>query len=889
MLQIKDITKRYKTGPLVQTALDGVSLNLRDSEFVAVLGPSGSGKTTLLNIIGGLDRYDTGDLVINDISTRMYRDRDWDSYRNHTVGFVFQSYNLIPHQSILSNVELALTISGIPRSQRRKRSVQALTEVGLGDQLHKRPNQLSGGQMQRVAIARALVNDPEILLADEPTGALDTRTSIQVMELLKKVAQKRLVVMVTHNPELAACYSTRVVKLSDGKIISDSNPYEPHQDIPLRQSKPGKARMGFLTSLSLSFNNLRTKKARTLLTSFAGSIGVIGIALILALSNGVNRYITDMQKDTMSSYPITIKAEAIDLSALMGASQDSAPGTESTDRTGITASHHSLQQSQQMLQSVTTNDLTAFKKYLEDPGSEIAPYIGENGIVYTYNVRFSVFSRDAEGIWVDTDADPLELLDTNPGEIGSVADMPAVSPGAENFSELMKGGDGQAVSRVITDSYEVLYGHWPQAFNEVVLVAGPDASIDVGVLYRLGFVTAAQYRDMAKQIESGQAVEEITLDYAQICAHPFYLVPACDWYIQKDDGSFRRISGIAQNQELPADSIELRITAVVRAKEDAANAGISTPIGYTSLLTDQIIRHTDASAVVLAQEANREVNVLNGLAFSAADEAQKAADAAAYLSGLSLTEKAALYGAIFGAHSSMDEAQAALALELWLENDPDPRILVSLYDRYVSGATYEGNMRSFGKVSYDAPDAISIYADSFEDKEAISEAIAHYNSTVGSESRITYTDYVALLISSITSMVNAISYVLIAFVAVSLVVSCIMIGIITHISVLERTKEIGILRAIGASKKNISQVFNAETVIIGLCSGLLGVGISLALTIPINRIIAMMTDNADIHARLPISSAVILVCISVLITVIGGLIPARKAAKKDPVVALRTE
>lgn len=584
MLQLNKISKQYRTGDLVQQALDQVSLSLRDNEFVSILGPSGSGKTTLLNVIGGLDRYDSGDLVINGVSTKQYRDRDWDSYRNHTIGFVFQSYNLIPHQSVLANVELALTISGVSRGERRQRAKQALEEVGLGNQLHKRPSQMSGGQMQRVAIARALVNDPDILLADEPTGALDSETSIQIMELLKRVAKDRLVVMVTHNPELAQRYSTRIVKLRDGKIIDDSDPYTPAPaEKPLEHRNLGKAKMSFGTSLALSFNNLRTKKGRTVLTAFAGSIGIIGIALILAFSHGVNGYITDIQRETMTSYPVTITAEAVDMSSIMGTMGSLQAGEaegSAEERDGVWADHSLLESSEALNASIKENNLTSFEEYLDDPNSEIQQYLGENGVVYTYDVRFSVYSRDEDGALVPSDADP---------------------------------------------------------------------------------------------------------------------------------------------------------------------------------------------------------------------------------------------------------------------------------------------------------------------EEAVSDCIAAYNAGRDEEDQITYTDYVALLTGSITSIVDMISYVLIAFVGVSLIVSSIMIGIITHISVLERTKEIGILRAIGASKGNIAQVFNAETLIIGLLAGTIGVGVSALLTLPINSLIRQLLGAETLTTSLPLGAALILVALSMAITLIAGLVPARSAAKKDPVAALRSE
>lgn len=931
MLQVKNIHKQYKTGELVQDALRDVSLNLRDNEFVAVLGPSGSGKTTLLNIIGGLDRYDSGDLIINGISTKQYKDRDWDAYRNHTIGFVFQSYNLIPHQTILANVELALTISGVSRAERRKRAQAALEEVGLGEQSHKRPNQLSGGQMQRVAIARALVNDPDVLLADEPTGALDSETSVQVMELLKAVAKDRLVVMVTHNPELAEQYATRIVKLRDGKITDDSDPYV--VDAAALQAPEhrtmGRASMNFLTSLSLSFNNLRTKKGRTLLTAFAGSIGIIGIALILSLSTGVNQYITDIQKETMTSYPLMITAETFDMASLMelqgamGAVQGGAEETADQNATGVHADHRQLEMQESLESSVTENDLTAFKNYLDDPDSEIAQYLGENGVVYTYNVQFDVFARDADGDIVNTSMDVDEAAESaeesdfsammNQNMQNAMTMMTGSDGGAENFEEMMVGVDS-TISPVVTDSYDLLYGAWPEAYNEVVLVLDEQNSIPTDTLYQLGLLTGDEYEEIRTQIEDGEEPEAFEWDYANACDRTFWLVPACDRYAENEDGTFTYIeeeNGGAE--QLIEDALELKVVGVIRPKADAANATLRAPLAYTSKLTDYVIEHTNDSAVIRAQEKTPEINVLNGVGFEAADDEKKAEDAAAYISKLGVSEKASLYTMILyynaqeadgaeteqqaqtaqasqaGAEAQMDESQMAAALDAWLENTPDQEILVSLYDEYIGGGAYEDNMQAFGKVSYDAPDSISIYTDSFENKEAVADCIENYNATVDEDSQITYTDYVALLTSSITSIVDVISYVLIAFVAVSLIVSCIMIGIITHISVLERTKEIGILRALGASKRNISQVFNAETFIIGFCAGLIGVGISVLLTFPINSIIAHLVGTDSVRAVLPAGAAVILIVISMLITIVGGLLPAKRAATKDPVTALRTE
>ena len=903
MLQIKNISKQYKTGTLIQKALDDVSIDLRDSEFVAVLGPSGSGKTTLLNIIGGLDRYDSGDLIINSTSTKKYRDKDWDSYRNHAIGFVFQSYNLIQHQSVLANVELALTIGGLSRSERKKRAKKALEDVGLGDQIHKRPNQLSGGQMQRVAIARALVNDPEILLADEPTGALDSQTSIQVMELLKQVAKDRLVVMVTHNPELADEYATRIVRLKDGRITDDSDPFVPQQKAQEHQTgRLGKAKMGFLTSLALSFNNLRTKKGRTILTSFAGSIGIIGIALILALSTGVNTFIYEKQKETMLSYPITITSKAMDVSSMINKRKNSSDDDDKQRSGGVYASYRKLERRQTRRSSIMENDLTSFKKYLDDPNSDIRQYLGENGVVYTYNLNFEVFSRDSKGRLINSSADPDKIgekrtsnngrkTNNNPTSVLTTLNG-STGSGADNFSEIMKGTGKNPVSRVIMDNYDVVYGEWCGEYDEVVLALDDTSSVSAEALYQLGIITAEEYKDASEKISSGKGADEKMFSYEEVCGRTFYLVPACDRYVKGEDGKFSLVSELDE-EKLLKDAIKLKISGIVRAKEDI-KVEIDSAIGYNSALTNYIIEHTDASEVVKAQEASTDTNVLTGMKFDAADNNAKLADARKYISSLGIGDKASLYtmavysGTIEGSQQS-DENEMAKLLDEWVASPLSSPLLIMIYDNYIAGATYTDNMDTFGKVSLDSPSAINIYTDSFEDKDKVNECIENYNDSVDSDKTITYTDYVALITESITSIVNAITYVLIAFVAVSLVVSSIMIGIITHISVLERTKEIGILRALGASKRNISQVFNAETFIIGFCAGALGILLSEILLIPINSIIKQLAKGIDVTARLPILYSLVLIGISMLMTMIGGFIPAKRAAKKDPVIALRTE
>ena len=934
MLQLKNIVKTYVTGDLEQKALKGVSISFRENEFVSILGQSGSGKTTMLNIIGGLDRYTSGDLIINGVSTKKYKDADWDFYRNNSIGFVFQSYNLIPHQTVLANVEMALTLAGVSKRERRQRAVSVLKKVGLGDHIHKKPNQMSGGQMQRVAIARALINNPDILLADEPTGALDSETSVQIMELLKEIAKDKLVIMVTHNPELAQQYSTRIVKLLDGRIVDDSNPCT-ESETPVEPQKRKKISMSFFTALSLSFNNLRTKKGRTLLTSFAGSIGIIGIALILALSTGMNTYISDVQKETMSSYPLTISDETIDVSSVMGRRSEiinerrDPDSDKSEERSGVYADYRDLETRETMTSSIVENNLTEFKKYLDDPDSEIQQYLGENGVIYTYDVNFNVYSYDTNGTLINSDADTEDITSSgvtsengNSNGRNRMGMMSAMLGGnsdssAENFSELMVGANGFVVSQVITDSYDVLYGSWPEKYDEVILVLDENNGISAETLYQLGLITSEQHESAAEKIADGEEADEISFDYTEICDHTFYLVPACDQYIENEDGTFTNLEDSVFNEEqLLKNAVELKITGIIRPVEGAENADISTAVAYTSMLTDYVIKYTDESAIITAQESSPEINVLNGMEFEVPDDSRKIEDAKTYISAMGVSDKASLYQMMMYYSSqntqtpgnseqsvsagvgqagnnaesmNMDENTMATAMDQWLENDPDEEILISFYDEYISGSTYEENMKNFGKVSYDAPSSISIYADSFEDKDAITECIANYNETADEDNQITYTDYVALLTSSITTIINGISYVLIAFVAISLVVSCIMIGIITHISVMERTKEIGILRALGASKRNISQVFNAETFIIGCCAGLLGIGVSLVLLIPINSIIEKISGITGLTAQLPVASSLILIMISILITLIGGLLPAKKAAKKDPVIALRSE
>lgn len=951
MLQLYNINKKYVTGGMSQTALNNLNLCLRDNEFVAILGPSGSGKTTLLNIIGGLDRYDSGDLVINGASTQHYGDREWDAYRNHTIGFVFQSYNLIPHQTVLSNVELALTISGISKTERRERAKKALEEVGLGAHIHKKPNQMSGGQMQRVAIARALVNNPDILLADEPTGALDSDTSLQVMELLKEVAKDRLVVMVTHNPELAEEYANRIVRLKDGAITEDTNPYVISQEDfnNIKTHNNGKASMSFFTALQLSFNNLKTKLARTLLTSFAGSIGIIGIAMILALSSGVNAYISNIQKEMMTSYPITISSQTMDTSIMQDSSMMAMMGNVDVDKEydGVYAGYATIQASAMMNSIIKDNDLKSFKAYLDNPDSEIHQYLGDNGIIYSYDLNFEIFSYDSNGNLVASDADINEtsistsVLDNLGFDMGTSMSMMrsfissivgTTSNGAENFSELLPGGDGKAISNVVKESYDVLYGRWPENYDEVVLVLDYFNSIDINSLYQLGIITSDQYWEISEKIHDGEKVEPLNWDYESLCGRTFYLIPASSRYVSNEDGTFSYIDDNDSLNTLLDSAIQLKISGVIKPNPDSTNATILTPVAYTANLTDFLMTLAEKSEVVKAQQATPEINVLTGTSFGPISDEEKISQVREYLSTLTPQEKSSMYtmimmmnagksstnteekeeesnpvnaffesigadklfseDSLFGkikSFLSMADMISGKGLDNWLENDADDKTLLYIYNEYLGSFSYDSNLRTFGKISYDSPTAISIYTDSFEAKEAVSNCIENYNASVDEGSKIVYSDTIAMITDSITSIVDVVSYVLIAFVAVSLIVSSIMIGIITYISVLERTKEIGILRSIGASKRNISQVFNAETLIIGLCSGCIGIIITELLIIPANAIIHSLTDNMNVSAQLPILSAIILIALSVILTLIGGIIPSRKASKKDPVTALRSE
>ncbi len=868
MLKLSNIVKDYDVASRPVHALRGVSITFRPSEFVAILGHSGCGKTTLLNIIGGLDRYTSGDLIIRGRSTKHFKNRDWDTYRNHSVGFVFQSYNLIPHQTVLANVELALTLSGVKKAERRRRAIEALEKVGLGDQIHKKPNQMSGGQMQRVAIARALVNDPEILLADEPTGALDSETSVQVMALLKEIAHDRLVIMVTHNPELAVTYANRIVRLVDGSIVSDSNPYD-DTDVEITPSaKQGHASMSALTAFSLSLSNLMTKKGRTILTAFAGSIGIIGIALILSISTGINNYIAGVEKDTLSSYPLSLQSQTIDMSAMMGAMQPKDEGiVYEPDK--IYSANVMSGMMNMMLSSATTNNLAGFKEYVESGNSGIEDLITE--IRYLYSTPLNIYKADlTDGIY-----------QVSPNNVFSELGMEGASanPMMNNMEVWVRLTANQDL---LETQYEVLEGRMPDKWNEVVLVVSEDNRITDFTLYSLGILDLEELR---KALQDAIAGSEVSIDtsthiysYQDFLGLQFKLLPSSDYY-QAQNGVWVDMSedevfltGQLQQAE------DITVVGILRPKSDAVGT-VTGVVGYTGELMTHLIDMVNESAIVKAQKDNPDTDVFTGLPFADPDAEAPSytmAEIEAMLPYMGAEAQQQLGGliAMMRAQGKTDEEIAATVSKL----------MVSA----TSNATYKGNMDILGVSDLDDPSGIEIYPIDFEAKDAIADIITAFNEGKDEEEQIIYTDYVGLMMSSITTIINAISYILIAFVGISLVVSSIMIGIITNISVLERTKEIGILRAVGASKSDVSRVFNAETFIVGLCAGLVGIGVTELLLIPTNFLINTLAE-LDAKAVLDPTAAVILVAISVVLTLIAGLIPSRNAANKDPVVALRTE
>ena len=1003
MLKLSNITKQYTLGGNTIEALRGVDLEFRENEFVSILGPSGCGKTTTLNIIGGLDRYTSGDLIINGRSTKEFRDGDWDAYRNHSIGFVFQSYNLISHQTVLSNVELALTLAGVSKKERRRRAVHALEKVGLGDQLNKVPSQMSGGQMQRVAIARALINDPDILLADEPTGALDSETSVQVMELLKEVARDRLVIMVTHNPELAQQYSTRIVTLKDGRVTGDTNPYHAEEQAPVLTGKQARAdkkpSMSFLTALSLSLTNLRTKMGRTVLTAFAGSIGIIGIALILALSAGINDYINQVQEDTLSSYPLTIQAESTDMTAmmasLMGARRDQLTGAaaEGQDPDRVYPSTVMYDMMDSMLNAkVETNNLEAFKEYLDNGGGGIKDMAN---IHYSYDFDFDIYAQDENGDIIKCDVMTLmqdAMTAMYGGDYSSYFEqMGSMYSAMEVWEELLPGEDGALIAPQVKADYQLLYGDWPQGHDEVILFVDGNNEISDLMLYALGLMPHDDMEQVMTSMSQGEPVEfgDVSWSYEDLCGLDFKLILPAEYY-QHDPATdtYTDMSATAAGMDFLYNSgdtgIRLKVSGIARPLEGGSGM-LSGGIGYTSALTRFAIETTGDTEILKAQLDDPETDVISGLPFPKdtdvePSDRQKRQDIQDHLRTLSVQNKAEAYIDLMGQPSqeyvdgvveqqmagmtrqaiedmiveqyagemgvdgdtvrgyiadmsdedlfakveeaiaqavreqyaagvaqqlgamSQDQLAAMLDAAADLDASPlpmpveplEPWQFVYLYDHYMpptrSSSTYEDNLDLLGYTRLDAPSAISIYATTFAQKDKIADLIKEYNAGVeNEEDEISYTDYVALLMSSITGIISGISYLLIAFVSISLVVSSIMIGIITNISVLERTKEIGILRAVGASKRDVSRVFNAETLIVGLAAGLLGILVSVAATFPINAVIHSLTGLDDLSAVLPAGAGAILVAISVILTVFAGLVPSRGAAKKDPVEALRSE
>lgn len=849
----------------------------------------------MLNIIGGLDKYTSGDLKINGVSTKNYKDRDWDFYRNNSIGFVFQSYNLIPHQTVLSNVELALTLSGVSKTERKRRAIEALEKVGLGEQIHKKPNQMSGGQMQRVAIARALVNNPDILLADEPTGALDTETSIQIMELLKEISKDRLIIMVTHNPELAKDYSTRIVRLLDGVITDDSDPYsleDMEADIKAKEAvkvkasekknkksgKKQKTSMSFFTALSLSFNNLMTKKTRTILTAFAGSIGIIGIAMILSISNGIQLYIDRVQRDTLSSYPITLQAESIDISSMVTSMTGNSDSAEHEDKTKIYSNDIMGDMINTMVKEVKSNNLSEFKKYIENGGSDIKSYVSD--IQYSYDVPLNIYMKDtSNGV---EQLNPSTMFDSIYGE-GATSTSSAMSSGMGMgmFSNSSVWNQLLGNQQVLDEQYDVLAGHWPENYNEVVLVTDKNNEVDDYTLYSLGLKDPEEVRTLFKKMMVGESYEtekDISYTFDEILDTEFKLVMPTDMYkyndvtgtwddYSKDD---KYMTNVVNN------GTDIKVCGIIRPNDDAVSTSISSGIGYTAKLTEYIIEEVKNSEIAKAQLADTSVDVFTGVPFDNDRNTEITMDDVnAYMATLSPEESAQMQAMTSG-----------------MSDDQILQLFSASLKARTTDATLDSNKSKLGITDLDTPSQIDIYATDFDSKEKVQNIIKDYNKLQQDDGKeenvINYTDYVGIMMSSVSTIINAISYVLIAFVAISLIVSSIMIGIITYISVLERTKEIGVLRSIGASKKDVSRIFNAETLIEGFVSGALGIVVTLLLCIPANALIKHLTDISNV-AQLPVAGGVILIIISMFLTFIAGLIPAKFAAKKDPVVALRSE
>lgn len=897
MLQLKNIVKDYAAGDQVVHALKGVSINFRANEFVSILGHSGCGKTTLLNIVGGLDQYTSGDLIIKGKSTKQYRDKDWDAYRNHSVGFVFQSYNLIMHQSVLQNVELALTLSGVSKSERRKRAKEVLEKVGLGNQIHKKPNQMSGGQMQRVAIARALINDPEILLADEPTGALDTETSVQIMDLLKEIANDRLVVMVTHNPELAEKYSTRIIKLLDGEVTDDSMPYSDEEASAetYEQEEPKSQkhrRMSYATALSLSFNNLLTKKGRTILTAFAGSIGIIGIALILSLSDGFRNYIKNVEEDTLSTYPLEITDESIDMSSMMSMmmGMDMKSGEEH-DMDKIYSNNFIGDYMNTMLGEVKINDMKSFMDYIENgDGKEIKDYTSD--IMYTYGITINAYKTNTEdGIYQVNPSTVFESIGF--GTMSEMSSMGMTMGTSDVWSEMIS---NQAL---LESQYDVVAGKWPESYDEVVLVVSESNEITDYELYALGLRDISELQEMMGAALKGESktFDNTSYTYDELLNLTYKVVPSSDFY-QYDEkaGCYVDMSDDAAYMKEKIDNgIEIKVVGIVRPNEEATVHSITTTIGYRHDLVEKLMSMAEESEIGKAQLENPDINVFTGYEFgtdlneAAKEEAQESSMEMMEEMGIADMTEEELYQYM----ATLPADQLQQFMESMTASAESVSQSMSLSDlRTAEDATYDDNLVTIGIAYEDDPKVIRIYPIDFESKEKIIDIIEEYNDKMKAagedEKEISYTDMVGTMMSSVSTIINSISYVLMAFVAISLVVSSIMIGIITYISVLERTKEIGVLRSIGASKKDISRVFNAETVIIGFVAGMIGIIVTIILNIPINMIIKHLAGLEHV-AKLPLYGGIVLVLISVILTMIGGLIPARVASKKDPVEALRSE
>lgn len=867
MLKLKNIKKTYVSGDEKVEALKGINIEFRKSEFVSILGQSGCGKTTLLNIIGGLDRYTSGDLIINGKSTKDFKDRDWDAYRNYSVGFVFQSYNLIGHQTVLSNVELALTISGVSRKERKQRAIKALEEVGLKEQIHKRPNQLSGGQMQRVAIARALVNNPDIILADEPTGALDTKTSVQVMEILKKISKDKLIIMVTHNPELAEKYSSRIIKILDGKITDDSDPIEHQKEEKKKDTKKRRTSMKFLTALRLSLNNLMTKKGRTILTSFAGSIGIIGIALILSISTGVQNYINKVEEDTLSSYPITIEESTVDMSSLMQSmSGENTDNAENKEEEKVYSADIMNDMITTLSNKKQSNNLKELKKYLDDGDNEITK--NSNSIKYGYDLNINLYRANTDN----------EIVRVNPSTVMNAFGMGDMIEAQNNSAMSSVFGSSMMTNtdicfemldnqQLLESQYDLVKGNWPKQYNEVVLVLKEDGRIDDYTLYSLGLKDQSELKDKWKAVENGKKLDEnqestsysyddlLNLQFKLLLNSGYYQKQNGLWVNKEDDDNYLK--------EKINNAETVKVVGIIKQNEQSAvSTSVTSGIGYTKQLKEYVIEKSNDAQIVKEQKENKDVNVFSGLKFPTDEDTSSTEN-------LTTEQRMAM--------SKLSSEEIAKMMEAYSAN---------------KDASYEKNLQKLGAVDIDTPTSISIYPKDFESKDKISSAIEEYNQKQRDdgkeENTISYTDIVGTMMKSVSQIINTISYVLIAFVAISLIVSSIMIGIITYISVLERTKEIGILRAIGASKKDISRVFNAETLIIGLISGLIGIGITVLLTLPINSMIYAVT-GVKVVTAVPFKAGVVLVLISMFLTIIAGLIPAKIASKKDPVIALRTE